>query len=39
LLNIADNEFVTTITLQKEPQIDFRKHFAFLDDMDSSKLS
>lgn len=35
MLNIVDNEFSTTITLQKEPQKEFRKRFPFLDDMDS----
>jgi len=34
MLNITDNEFVTTVTLQKEPQNKFRNRFAFLEDMD-----
>jgi len=39
MLNIADNEFVTTLTLQKEPLVNFRKRFPFLDDKDDKNLA
>jgi len=39
ILNIADNEFTTTITLQKASQTEFRKRFPFLEDMDKNSLA